>query len=244
VGGPPSRPQRAGGSAIARLNSSAASTGGTGGKAAPDFDDPAFIALLRGRDEGAYRQLIRRYHRSLVGLASSITGSRALGEEVVQDAWLAVLTGIAGFESRSSLASWLFRIVLNRARTHVGREARMVSLAISGDEATGDGDPDGLRFTADGHYVDPPRLWDTLDPEREIAGRQLWEHAQAVIDTMPSGPKAVIILRDIEGVSAAEACRLLEISPENQRVLLHRARERVRRAIDLLTAATMERSPH
>jgi RNA polymerase sigma-70 factor (ECF subfamily) len=91
------------------------------------------------------------------------------------------------------------------------------------------------QFLADGHWVDPPKLWDELDPEREIAGRQLWAHVQTVIETLPAGQRAVIILRDIEDRTAEEACQLLEISPENQRVLLHRARGRIRRAIDELT---------
>jgi DNA-directed RNA polymerase specialized sigma24 family protein len=91
------------------------------------------------------------------------------------------------------------------------------------------------RFVADGHWTEPPRLWDELDPERVVGGKQLWTHVQEAIETLPAGQKAVIILRDIEAVSAEEACALLSISPENQRVLLHRARGRVRRVIELLT---------
>jgi RNA polymerase sigma-70 factor (ECF subfamily) len=91
------------------------------------------------------------------------------------------------------------------------------------------------RFQPDGHWTEAPRLWDELDPERMVAGRQLWVHVQEAIEKLPAGQKAVIILRDIEARSAEEACALLTISPENQRVLLHRARGRVRRAIELLT---------
>jgi RNA polymerase sigma-70 factor (ECF subfamily) len=204
----------------------------------PEFDAPDFIALLRSGDERAYRKLIRRFHGSLVGVASSIIGSRAQAEEVVQDSWLAVLAGIGRFEGRSSLSSWLFTIVLNRARTRIAREGRLVALP-----AVLDGGPEDERavprnqFAADGHWVDPPRLWDELDPERMVGGRQLWDHVQAAIATLPSGQRAVIILRDIEDRSAEEACALLQISPENQRVLLHRARGRLRRVIDEITAA-------
>jgi RNA polymerase sigma factor (sigma-70 family) len=201
-----------------------------------EFDDPGFLEKLRTGDQGAYRRLIRRFHGSLVGVASGIIGSRAQAEEVVQDAWLAVFNGIGRFEGRSSLASWLFTIVLNRARTRIGREGRLVALPAVLDGAQGEERAVPLsRFQPDGHWVEPPKLWEELDPERVVGGRQLWDHVQAVIETMPAGQKAVIILRDMEGRDAEEACALLQITPENQRVLLHRARARVRRAVEELT---------
>jgi len=203
-----------------------------------EFDQPAFLALLRSGDAGAYRRLIRRFHGSLVGTASGIIGSRAQAEEVVQDAWLAVFAGIGRFEGRSSLASWLFAIVLNRARTRATREGRMVALpALDGADGQERAVP-VERFTPDGHWTEPPKLWDELDPERLVAGRQIWQHVQDAIEALPAGQKAVIILRDIEARSAEEACDLLAISPENQRVLLHRARGRVRRSIELLIDGT------
>jgi RNA polymerase sigma-70 factor (ECF subfamily) len=199
-----------------------------------DFDRPEFIALLRQGDAAAYRRLIRRFHGSLVGVANGIIGSRAQAEEVVQDAWLAVLAGVGGFEGRSSLASWLFAIVLNRARTRASREGRTVALPmLEGGEGQERAVPIE-RFKPDGHWAEPPRLWDELDPERQVAGRQLWQHVQEAVERLPAGQKAVIILRDMEARSAEEACALLGISAENQRVLLHRARGRVRRAIELL----------
>ena len=191
--------------------------------------------MLRSGDGGAYRRLIRRFHGSLVGTASAVIGSRAQAEEVVQDAWLAVFSGIGKFEGRSSLSSWLFAIVLNRARTRAGRERRLVALpALDAGDAQERAVPLD-RFVADGHWTEPPKLWDELDPERLVGGKQLWAHVQDAIEGLPSGQRAVIILRDIEGQSAEEACALLQISPENQRVLLHRARGRVRRSIELLT---------
>ncbi|MCW3475630.1 RNA polymerase sigma factor [Limobrevibacterium gyesilva] len=198
-----------------------------------EFDKPEFLALLRSGDEHAYRRLIRRFHGSLVGVASAIIGSRAQAEEVVQDAWLAVFSGIARFEGRSSLASWVFTIVLNRARTRATRERRLVSLptvleGFHGEERA----VDHTHFVVDGHWREAPRLWDELDPERVVGGRELWRHVRDVIEHLPAGQRAVIILRDIEGHSAEEACALLQISAENQRVLLHRARGRVRKAID------------
>jgi RNA polymerase sigma-70 factor (ECF subfamily) len=207
-----------------------------------EFDRPEFLDALRAGEDRAYRMLIRRFHGSLVGVASSIIGSRAQAEEVVQDAWLAVFTNIGRFEGRSSLASWLFTIVMNRARSRITREARMVALpavldGIQGEERA----VPRSQFLADGHWVDPPKLWDELDPEREVGGRQVWVIVQEVIQALPAGQKAVIILRDIEDRTAEEACALLEISPENQRVLLHRARGRVRAAIDQVTGAAEAR---
>lgn len=208
-----------------------------------EFDDPEFLALLRRGDGGAYRRLIRRFHGSLVGTASAIIGSRAQAEEVVQDAWLAVFSGIGRFEGRSSLASWLFAIVLNRARTRASREGRLVALpALEGAEGQERAVP-LERFVPDGHWTEPPRLWDELDPERMVAGRQLWAHVQDAIEALPAGQKAVIILRDVEAASAEEACSLLSISPENQRVLLHRARGRVRRTIEVLIEGSAAPAP-
>ncbi len=198
-----------------------------------EFDEPEFLASLRRGDEPAYRALIRRFHGSLIGVAASIIGSRAQAEEVVQDAWLAVFSGIGAFEGRSSLVTWVFSIVLNRARTRATREGRLVGLP-----ALMDGTPPGGRavdvseFKPDGHWIDAPRLWDEIDPERIVAGRQLWDHVMEAIDRLPAGQRAVIILRDIEGCEAEEACTLLGITAENQRVLLHRARGRIRQTID------------
>ena len=202
------------------------------------FDEPKFLARLRQGDEQAYRMLIRRLHGSLTGVAASIIGSRAQAEEVVQDAWLAVFAGIRGFEGRSSLTTWVFSIVLNRARTRATQEGRLVGLPALLDGT----DPGGRavdigEFQPDGHWVEAPRLWDELNPERIVGGRQLWDHVMETIERMPAGQRAVIILRDLEGCEAEETCTLLDISAENQRVLLHRARGRVRQTIDRLTGA-------
>lgn len=210
----------------------------------PDFDHPAFLARLRQGEDAAFRALIRRFHGSLTGLAASVIGSRAQAEEVVQDAWLTVFTGIAGFEGRSSLATWLFSIVLNRARTRAVREGRLVGLP-----ALMEGTPPGGRavesaaFKPDGHWVEAPRLWDEIHPERIVGGRQLRDVVMEAVERLPSGQRAVIILRDIEGCDATEACTLLDITPENQRVLLHRARGRVRAVIEAATATSRPTRP-
>ena len=200
-----------------------------------EFDDPAFLARLRNGDQGAYRSLIRRFHGSLVGVASSIIGSRAQAEEVVQDTWLAVFSNIGRFEGRSSLSTWLFSIVLNRARTRISREGRTVALpAILDGSQPGERAVDAAAFKADGQWIAAPRLWDEIDPERIVGGRQLCQHVQEAIEKLPTGQRAVIILRDMEGKESEEICALLAITPENQRVLLHRARARIRAAVDAL----------
>ena len=204
-----------------------------------EFDDPAFLARLRAGEEAAYRQLIRRFHASLISVANVVIGSRAQAEEVVQDAWLAVFNGIGRFEGRSSLATWLFAIVLNRARTRASREAHLVGLPGTLDGAQGNERAvDASEFQPDGHWIETPRLWDELNPERVVGGKQLWAQVQEAIERLPAGQRAVIILRDMEGREAEETCALLGISPENQRVLLHRARGRVRKTIDALLAGT------
>jgi RNA polymerase sigma-70 factor (ECF subfamily) len=203
-----------------------------------EFDQPDFLARLRRGDDSAYRALIRRFHGSLIGVAASIIGSRAQAEEVVQDAWLAVFSGVGAFEGRSSVVTWLFSIVLNRARTRATREGRLVGLpALMEGTPPGGRAVDASEFKPDGHWIEAPRLWDELDPERVIGGRQLWDHVMQAIDRLPTGQRAVIILRDIEGCDAEEACTLLNLTPENQRVLLHRARGRVRQAIDAVTGS-------
>jgi RNA polymerase sigma-70 factor (ECF subfamily) len=200
-----------------------------------EFDDATFLDRLRKGDSTAYRSLIRHYHRSLTSVAASIVGSQAQAEEVVQDAWLAVFTGIGRFEGRSSVATWLFTIVLNRARSRASREWRLVALpAELRGAAPGERGVPLAAFKPDGHWLDEPRLWDDINPERIVGGRQLWDLAQEIIEQLPRGQRAVLLLR-IEGQTAEEACELLKITAENQRILLHRARSRVRQAVDAAT---------
>jgi RNA polymerase sigma-70 factor, ECF subfamily len=204
-----------------------------------EFDNAAFLARLRGGEPAAYDALIGRFHASMIRLAASIIGSHAQAEEIVQDAWLAVFSGVGRFEGRSSLVTWLFSIVLNRARTRIARESRLVGLPdLMEGTAPGERALPLNAFKPDGHWQEMPRLWDEISPERILAGRQLREHVMAAIDRLPAGQRAVILLRDLEGVGADETCRLLDLTVENQRVLLHRARSRVRQTIDTLLAGT------
>jgi hypothetical protein len=127
---------------------------------------------------------------------------------------------------------------MNRARTRISREGRLVGLGflMEGTSPTERGVPLS-EFKPDGHWAEAPKLWDELNPERIVGGRQLWDHVQGVIDRLPAGQRAVILLRDMEGRDAEETCAVLEISAENQRVLLHRARCRIRQEIDTLVGA-------
>ncbi len=198
-----------------------------------EFDDPAFIARLQAGEDAAYRRLVHRFHASMVRVANGIIGSRAQAEEVVQDSWAAVFTAIARYEPRTTLAAWLFTIVANRARSRIRAEGRLTGLPASFGGAEDRAVPLSA-FQPDGHWVDAPQLWEVLDPEREFGGRQLWAHVQAAIERLPDSQKAVIVLRDVEQRTAEEACAVLGITEANQRVLLHRARVRVRNAIDAL----------
>lgn len=202
-----------------------------------EFDQPEFLARLRAGEDAAYRRLVRRFHAALVGVAAGIIGSRAQAEEVVQDTWIAVHGAIARFEGRSSLASWIYTIVLNRARTRIGKEGRFVGLPAVLDGSQGEERAvPAASFHENGHWAEAPRLWDEIDPERVVGGRQLWEHVQEAIEALPAGQKAVLVMRDIEGMPGEEICALLQITPENQRVMLHRARARIRATIDRVTA--------
>jgi len=197
------------------------------------FDDAAFLQRLREGDEGAYRRLIRRFHGPLLRAASGILGSRAHAEDVVQDTWLVALSCIASFEGRCSLGTWLFAITLNRARTHAARRGRMVAFSSLFSREGGEERAfDMGRFGPDMHWGEKLALRDEHDPERIVGGRQVWDVARKAIRQMPAAQCDVIIRRGIEGMDAEHVCSALGIGKGNQRLLLHRARGRVRTAID------------
>ncbi len=155
--------------------------------------------------------------------------SPAVAEEVVADTWLAVVTGLERFEERSALKTWLFRILTNKAKTRGRREARSLpfsSFVGDGDEAETAVEVD--RFARDGHWSAPPRGV----PEERLLAREARQRVEAAIAALPPNQRAVITLRDVEGLSADEACNVLGLSETNQRVLLHRARAKVRAAFE------------
>lgn len=198
--------------------------------------DLALLEDLRAGDERAFMELVERYQAAMLRIAAMFVPSRSIAEEVVQEAWLGVLQGIGRFEGRSSFRTWLFRILVNIAKTRGQRERRSVPFSALGD--TGEPEPavDPYRFQpADGqlpgHWVAFPAHWELAPEERLLAGE-----TRAVVDRaieeLPPAQAAVIRLRDVLGWSSKEVCNALELTETNQRVLLHRARSKVRRALE------------
>jgi RNA polymerase sigma-70 factor, ECF subfamily len=201
--------------------------------------DDVLVASLKRRDEVAFVSLVQRYQQPLVRLALVYAGSRAVAEEIAQDAWLGVLQGIDRFEGRSSFKTWLFRILVNRARTRAEREGRTVPFSALGEASTGPDEPavPSDRFLAPdhpewpSHWAVPPEPWHT-SPEESLLTRETLDLIGHAIDLLPPAQREVITLRDVEGWSSEEVCNVLQISETNQRVLLHRARSRVRAVLE------------
>jgi RNA polymerase sigma-70 factor (ECF subfamily) len=197
--------------------------------------DARLVDGLRRKDESAFAELMRMYGAAMLRVARMYVSSRAVAEEVVAEAWLAVLSGIDRFEGRSSLKTWLFRIVANTAKTRGVREARTIPLSALGDDE-GESAVDVDRFFGPdarfpGHWSAPPQSWAGAPEERLIADETLGVIERA-IEELPPLQAAVITMRDVEGFSAEEVRNAFDISETNQRVLLHRARSKVRRALE------------
>jgi RNA polymerase sigma-70 factor (ECF subfamily) len=204
-----------------------------------ELSERDLCAALRRRDEGAFESLVARYHASLRRLARSYVRTSAVADEVVQETWLAVIRGIDSFEERSSLKTWIFRILANTAKTRAERENRTVPLSAlpPGDIDADEPAVDPSRFFDQqharwpGHWASPPARWDEL-PEEHLSGREMLDALKDAIVQLPVKQRRVIVLRDIEGWEADEVCELLHLSEANQRVLLHRARSKVRQALE------------
>ena len=204
-----------------------------------ELSERDLCAALRRGDEAAFESLVSRHHASLRRLALSYVRTAAVADEVVQETWLAVIRGIHSFEERSSLKTWIFRILANTAKTRAERESRTVPLSAlqSGDADDDEPSVDPSRFFDQqharwpGHWASPPARWDEL-PEEHLTGRETIDSLKVAIEQLPSTQRQVIVLRDIEGWEAGDVCRLLELSDANQRVLLHRARSKVRQALE------------
>lgn len=204
---------------------------------APPSDEAALIARLRRRDESSFLDLVQRYHSSLVRLAQTFVPSQAIAEEVAQETWVGVLQGIDRFEGRSSLKTWIFQILVNRAKTRGQREARNVSFSALEQEAETRGPSvDPSRFAGpDSEYPDhwlvAPQPWN-LTPEQALLSQECKGHIDQAIADLPPVQRQVITMRDVQGWSSEEVCNVLDLSESNCRVLLHRARSRVRRAME------------
>ena len=196
--------------------------------------DARLLEGLRMGDEAAFVELMREYGAGMLRVALMYVSSRAVAEEVVQEAWLGVLKGIGRFEGRSSLKTWLFRIVANTAKTRGVRESRSIPFSSlgedGGDEPTVDPDRflgSGGRFP--GHWAVPPQAW---APESQLLSQEAMDVIDREIDRLPPAQRAVITMRDVQGFTAEEVCNALDLTETNQRVLLHRARAKVRGALE------------
>jgi RNA polymerase sigma-70 factor (ECF subfamily) len=197
--------------------------------------DAMTIAALRAGDECAFRELFARTYPAMKRVASGYVPSDAVAEEVVQETWTAVVTGIERFEGRCALSTWLFSILVNQAKTHSRRERRTTpfsSMVPAGGEETA---VDADRFQKDdeawpGHWATPPRPWEK--PERRLLALEARERLKQALAELPERQRSIVALRDVEGLSAEEVCGLLGLSQENQRVLLHRGRSRLRAVLE------------
>ena len=199
-------------------------------------DEAQLVAALQARDEAAFLELVHAYNPSLLRVAQIYVPSRAVAEEVIQDTWLGVLRGIDRFEGRSSLKTWVFRILTNVARTRATREGRHIpfsaldkpgrvpAAAVEADRFLAADDPQWP-----GGWVAPPERW---SPDERLVAKETREIVAAAIEQLPPNQRAVISLRDIEGWGSDEVCNVLGLSESNQRVLLHRARSKVRAELE------------
>ena len=194
-------------------------------------NEDALLERLLAGDEAAFSDLVAVLHGSLIRFARTFVSDGGAAEEVVQETWLGVLKGLRSFERRSSLKTWIFRIAMNRARTRGARDGRVVNFsALSQSDEQTSALPD--RFTAEGRWLQPPSRWHAQTPEDLLLRREAVTGLREAIANLPPDQRAVIRLRDMDGVGAPEVCDILGISETNQRVLLHRARRRIRAALD------------
>jgi RNA polymerase sigma-70 factor, ECF subfamily len=191
------------------------------------------VAALLRRDERVFVELVTRYQGSMKRIARMYVPTDALADEVVQETWEAVLKGLSRFEGRSSLSTWIFRILTNVAKTRGARERRTVPFtAVAGDEGPS---VEERRFAGDdspwpGHWALPPRPWE--NPERRLSSLEARGELRQAISALPAAQQAVLTLRDVEGLSADEVCEAMGLTQANQRVILHRARSRVRATLE------------
>jgi RNA polymerase sigma-70 factor (ECF subfamily) len=197
-------------------------------------EDAALVERLRRGDEAAFRSLVERHHSVMLRVARVHVPSQAVAEEVVQETWLGVLRGLDRFEGRSSLKTWIFRILVNRAKSRGVSERRDVAFSVlCGDEGAS---VDPERFVGDGrpgagHWATVPHPFGDLTPDGVLSA-ELRSRIEAAIDALAPRQRQIITLRDVEGWSSAEVCAALGLTEANQRVLLHRARSSVRASIE------------
>ncbi len=190
--------------------------------------DDELIPRLLANDETSYAQIVAAYHGLMVHLARAIVGE-AIADEVAQEAWVAVLRALPKFERRSSLKTWILRIVSNTAKSRLRHESRTVSLDESLEE-----NPiiDPARLKPNAHWASPPAMWHADTPDALLTSTELRRCISDALATLPPLQRAAVTLRDMQGLSMEAICKILEVSESNGRVLLHRARSRIQMAIE------------
>ena len=195
------------------------------------------IARLKRGDEGAFDELVTQHHSALIRMAMGYVADREVAEEIVQDTWMAVIESLNRFEGRSSLRTWICGILIHKAKDRGVREKRHTTFSAFesyDDENEEAVDPSRFQQSGEwaGHWAFPPQPWDDQTPEKLLASQQAVNAMQRAIEALPATLKEVLILRDVEGVDAKEICEMLKITETNLYVRLHRARERVRAAVE------------
>lgn len=201
-------------------------------------EDLRLVEALRRGDEGAFEELVERHERLMLAVASGYVRTRAVAQEVVQDTWLSVFRSIHTFECRSSLKTWIFRILVNRAKTRGAGESRSIPFSAFQPEGSDSFDPESL--------IDRSRIdaAEAESPERVLVSRETFDHALRAIEQLPDSQRRVIAMRDLQGCSSDEVCSTLGITSGNQRVQLHRARAAVARDLaSYLSVRTLRPSP-
>jgi RNA polymerase sigma-70 factor (ECF subfamily) len=199
-------------------------------------DDMRILDALKQKDEAAFMDLVRRWRPAMLQVALSHTRSRAIAEEMLQETWLAVLQGLERFEGRSSLKTWIFGILMNVARRRQEREGRSVSFSALDIDRRQEPTVDPGRFQSatelhPGDWKRLPMSWSGI-PEAEFLSKETLQQVRSAIEALPSDQRQVIALRDVNGMTSEEACNVLGLSDTNQRVLLHRARAKVRAVLE------------
>jgi len=192
-------------------------------------DDVALVERACAGDAGAFGELVDRHHGALLRLARHYVRDAAAAEDVAQDAWLAVVRGLARFEGRCKFRTWLMQILANRARTRASRDQRLLLIDMhEGDSAAA---VDRGRFDRRGMWSEPPIAW--RDAELALQHQQLASLALQAMALLPANQRLVVTMRDVEGLDSAEVCSVLAITETHQRVLLHRARSRLRAHLEV-----------
>jgi RNA polymerase sigma-70 factor (ECF subfamily) len=217
---------------VVEVRVSTTEDGSARGPLPPDAD---LVAGLRAGAEATFAMLLDAWSPGLLRTARAYVASSEAAEDVVQETWLAVIRGVDRFEGRSSLRTWVYRILVNIAKTHGVKDSRTITWSsLSGDEDTGPTvDPGRFQGPDEpypGHWRRFPDVWPS--PESEAVRREARAMVDAAIAGLPHRQRVVITLRDVDGYSSEEVCSILDITAANQRVLLHRARAAVRQRLE------------